>query len=59
MVQDLSLIHISYNEGSPFSYAALKNINLNIPEGKVTAVIGETGSCLLYTSFIHRTFYDV
>ena len=34
----------TYNEGSPFSYAALKNINLNIPEGKVTAVIGETGS---------------
>lgn len=34
----------TYNEGSPFSYAALKNINLQIPEGKVTAIIGETGS---------------
>lgn len=34
----------TYNAGSPFSYAALKNINLSIPEGKVTAIIGETGS---------------
>ena len=33
-----------YNPDSPFSYAALKNINLEIPEGKVTAIIGETGS---------------
>ena len=34
----------TYNEGTPFSYAALKNIDLDIPEGKVTAIIGETGS---------------
>ena len=37
------LSHI-YNEGTPFAYAALKDINLDIPEGKVTAIIGETGS---------------
>lgn len=34
----------TYNEGSPFQYVALKNINLDIPEGKITAIIGETGS---------------
>lgn len=34
----------TYNPDSPFSYAALKDINLEIPEGKVTAIIGETGS---------------
>lgn len=33
-----------YSEDSPFSYVALKDVNLQIPEGKVTAIIGETGS---------------
>ena len=34
----------TYNPDSPFSYAALKGIDLDISEGKVTAIIGETGS---------------
>ena len=34
----------TYNENTPFSHAALKGINLSIPEGKVTAIIGQTGS---------------
>ena len=34
----------TYNADSPFSYAALKGINLTIPEGKISAIIGETGS---------------
>lgn len=34
----------TYNPDSPFSYVALKGINLSIPEGKITAIIGETGS---------------
>lgn len=34
----------TYNSGTPFSYAALKNIDLNIEENKITAIIGETGS---------------
>lgn len=34
----------TYNEDSPFSYVALKDVNLDITEGKVTAIIGETGS---------------
>lgn len=33
-----------YNQSTPFSHAALKGINLEIPEGKVTAIIGQTGS---------------
>lgn len=33
-----------YNPNTPFSHAALKGINLEIPEGKVTAIIGQTGS---------------
>lgn len=33
-----------YNQNTPFSHAALKGINLEIPEGKVTAIIGQTGS---------------
>lgn len=37
------LEHI-YNEDTPFRHAALKGIDLSIPEGKVTAIIGQTGS---------------
>lgn len=33
-----------YNPGTPFSYLALDEIELNIEEGKITAIIGETGS---------------
>lgn len=33
-----------YNANSPFAYAALKNVNLTLPTGRVTAIIGETGS---------------
>lgn len=33
-----------YNDNTPFSHAALKGIDLEIPEGKVTAIIGQTGS---------------
>ncbi len=33
-----------YSEGTPFRYAALTGVDLNINEGKITAVIGETGS---------------
>lgn len=34
----------TYNVGSTFSYAALKGVDLDIALGKVTAIIGETGS---------------
>lgn len=34
----------TYSAGTPYEYPALKNINLSIAEGKMTAVIGETGS---------------
>lgn len=33
-----------YNAGTPFEHSALHGIDLNIPEGKVTAIIGQTGS---------------
>lgn len=33
-----------YNAGTPFEHSALHGIDLSIPEGKVTAVIGQTGS---------------
>ena len=34
----------TYNAGTTFSHAAIKGINLQIPDGKVTAIIGQTGS---------------
>lgn len=33
-----------YSAGTPFEHVALDVINLEIPEGKITAIIGETGS---------------
>ncbi len=37
-------VNFIYSEGTPFSYHALKDIDLNITLGKVTAIIGATGS---------------
>lgn len=38
--------HVShtYSTGTPYEYQALKDINLEIREGKMTAIIGQTGS---------------
>ena len=33
-----------YGEGMPYAHHALKDIDLNIEEGKITAIIGKTGS---------------
>lgn len=33
-----------YNRKSPFEYAALKDVNLDLPEGKFIALVGRTGS---------------
>ena len=33
-----------YDEGMPYAHKALDNIDLDIAEGKITAIIGETGS---------------
>lgn len=37
-------LEYTYAQGTPFEHKALKGINLEIPEGKVTAIIGQTGS---------------
>ena len=34
----------TYSSGTPYQYRALQGINLEIAEGKMTAIIGETGS---------------
>ncbi len=34
----------TYSNNTPFSYMALKDINLDIPKGSFTAIIGHTGS---------------
>lgn len=37
-------LEYTYSAGTPFEHQALKGLNLEIPEGKVTAIIGKTGS---------------
>ncbi len=37
-------VSFEYSPNSPFSFQALKNINLEIEEGKITAIVGATGS---------------
>lgn len=44
MAIKLEKIGYTYAPNSPFSYTALKDINTNIPEGKITAIVGATGS---------------
>lgn len=33
-----------YNDGTPYRYVALDDVNLDLQEGQMTAIIGETGS---------------
>lgn len=42
--RDISLEHISFRYGSPDSPLVLKDINLEIPAGKTTAIVGMSGS---------------
>ena len=42
--RDLKLEDVSFTYGGPSSPLILKNINLRIPEGKVTAIVGASGS---------------
>ncbi|WP_124058133.1 energy-coupling factor transporter ATPase [Vaginisenegalia massiliensis] len=37
-------VSYTYNDQSPFAVGALHDVNLTIPQGKVTAIIGHTGS---------------
>lgn len=43
MIKCENLCHV-YQKGTPFEKAALKNINLHIKKGEMTAIIGHTGS---------------
>ena len=42
-IEARQLEHV-YNPNTPFQHAALNKVNVSIPEGKVTAIIGQTGS---------------
>ena len=37
-------VDFEYSPGTPFAFHALKNIDLELAEGKMTAIIGATGS---------------
>lgn len=41
---DLSLQNVSFHYSGPHSPAVLKNVNLHIPKGKITAIVGSSGS---------------
>lgn len=40
----ITLRNVSFRYGGPHSSLVLKNLNLHIPEGKVTAIVGTSGS---------------
>ena len=42
-IEARQLEHV-YNPNTPFQHAALNKVTVSIPEGKVTAIIGQTGS---------------
>lgn len=37
-------VGFTYGKGTPYEYVALRDVNLDIQEGKMTAIIGQTGS---------------
>lgn len=41
---EIKQLEHEYSPGTPFSFKALKEINLSIPENEITAIIGQTGS---------------
>lgn len=41
---EINHLEHTYSPGTPFEHHALHGIDLEIPEGKVTAIIGQTGS---------------
>ncbi len=44
MAIEFKAVSYEYSPNTPFAYVALKNINLSIQVGKITAIIGATGS---------------
>lgn len=42
--QSIEINHLSFQYEGPHSEMVLKNINLNIPQGKTTAIVGTSGS---------------
>ena len=44
MAIEINHLEHVYNTDTPFEHKALHGIDLSIPEGKVTAIIGQTGS---------------
>lgn len=41
---EINLVDLSFQYGGPHSAYSLKNINLSIPQGKITAIVGASGS---------------
>jgi ATP-binding cassette subfamily B protein len=42
--KDISITNLSFQYDGPHSEYALKDVNLHIPEGKITAIVGTSGS---------------
>jgi len=42
--KDIHLHNVSFQYGGPLSESVLKDLNLTIPEGKITAIVGTSGS---------------
>ena len=45
---ELKNVTYTYSPGTSYEIHALKDINLNIPDGQFIGVIGHTGSALLH-----------
>lgn len=55
----ITVENVSFRYGGPRSELVLKNINLTIPEGKVTAIVGVSGSGKTTLIKLLSKFYDL
>ena len=56
---DISIRNLTFYYPGSFDKAALRNINIDIPSGKMTAVVGESGSGKSTLMKLLLKFYDI
>lgn len=57
--KSITLSNVTFHYPGSFQYPVLKNLNLKIPEGKITAIVGMSGSGKTTILKLLLRFYDI